>query len=141
MKGAAARGYRVNFIAVHWYGTDFRGGPAVLGLQDYLRAVYDRYHLPIWLTEFALASFKDPTPTFATAAEEATFLTQATKMLNGLPYVQRYAWFALPVGSPSGTAGLFDFDSRPVATEARPCLRIRLMTSALRTQGHGKVLN
>jgi putative glycosyl hydrolase len=117
MKGAAARGYRVNFIALHWYGTDFRVGPAVLGLQDYLRAVYDRYHLPIWLTEFALANFKNPTPTFPTAADEATFLTQATRMLSGLPYVQRYAWFALPVASPSGTAGLFNLGSSPVATE------------------------
>ncbi len=28
-------------------------------------------------------------------------------MLDGLPYVQRYAWFALPVSAGSGTTGLF----------------------------------
>ena len=36
MSGAAARGYRVNFITVHWYGADFTTGPAVQQLQSYL---------------------------------------------------------------------------------------------------------
>jgi Glycosyl hydrolase catalytic core len=54
MRGAAARGYRVSFITVHWYGSDYATGPAVSQLKSYLQAVYDRYHLPIWLTEFAL---------------------------------------------------------------------------------------
>ena len=26
-------------------------------LESYLQAIYDRYHLPIWLTEFALANY------------------------------------------------------------------------------------
>ena len=57
MTGARARGYRVNFITVHWYGGDFSTGPAVQQLESYLQAIYDRYHLPIWLTEFALTSY------------------------------------------------------------------------------------
>ncbi len=57
MQGAKARGYRVNFITVHWYGGDFDTGPAVSELQSYLQAIYDRYHLPIWLTEFALTNY------------------------------------------------------------------------------------
>lgn len=28
-------------------------------------------------------------------------------MLDGLPYAQRYAWFALPASAGSGTTGLF----------------------------------
>ncbi len=64
MRGAAARGYRVNFITVHWYGGDFRTGPAVQELESYLQAIYDRYHLPIWVTEFALANYGSATPTF-----------------------------------------------------------------------------
>src|ERR1700751_1740201 len=106
MKGAAADDYRVNFICLHWYGSDFRAGPAVQQLQNYLQAVYDRYHLPIWLTEFALINFEGPMPTFPTETQQAAFLTAATKMLAGLPWVQRYAWFALPVAPESGTAGL-----------------------------------
>jgi RNA polymerase sigma factor (sigma-70 family) len=115
MTGAKARGYRVNFITVHWYGGDFETAAAVQQLESYLQAIYDRYHLPIWLTEFALTSYAGPTPTFPTEAQQAAFLTAATTMLDGLPYVQRYAWFALPVSSGSGTTGLFN--EGPVATE------------------------
>jgi hypothetical protein len=113
MSGAEARGYRVNFITVHWYGTDFRTGPAVEQLHSYLQAVYNRYHRPIWLTEFALANFQAPTPYFATQSQQAAFLTAATRMLAGLSYVQRYAWFALPTAADTGTTGLVDADAKP----------------------------
>ena len=108
MTGAKQRGYRVNFIAVHWYGGDFAAGPAVQELESYLQAIYARYHLPIWVTEFALTSYSGGTATFPTEAQQAAFLTAATKMLDGLSYVQRYAWFALPTSSGSGTTGLFN---------------------------------
>ena len=113
MRGAAARGYRVNFITVHWYGGDFRTGPAVQELESYLQAIYDRYHLPIWVTEFALANFGSSTPSFPTEAQQAAFLTAAATMLDGLPYVQRYAWFALPTSAGSGTTGLFSAGAVP----------------------------
>jgi hypothetical protein len=114
MQGAQARGYRVNFITVHWYGSDFSTGPAVQQLESYLQAIYDRYHLPIWLTEFALINFGGG-PSYPTDAQQAAFLTAATQMLATLPYMQRYAWFALPVSSGSGTTGLFG--SGAVATQ------------------------
>ena len=114
MRGVRARHLRVNFITVHWYGGDFRTGPAVQELQSYLQAIYDRYHLPIWLTEFALTNFGGATPSFPTLAQQAAFVTAAAKMLAGLSYVQRYAWFALPVSSGSGTTGLFS--AGPVPT-------------------------
>jgi len=115
MTGAKARGYRVNFITVHWYGGDFSTGPAVQQLEGYLQAIYNRYHLPIWVTELALTSYAGPTPAFPTEAQQAAFLTAATTMLDGLPYLQRYAWFALPVSAGSGTTGLFN--PGPAATE------------------------
>jgi hypothetical protein len=108
MAGAKARGYRVDFITVHWYGGDFDTGPAVQQLESYLQAIYARYHLPIWVTEFALTNFSGGSATFPSEAQQAAFLTTATKMLDGLPYVQRYAWFALPTSSGSGTTGLFN---------------------------------
>ena len=58
MSGLKARGYRVDFIALHWYGSDFSPA-AVDQLRQYLQATYDRYHLPIWLTEYALINFRD----------------------------------------------------------------------------------
>jgi len=107
MQGAKAKGYRVNFITVHWYGGNFDTASAVSELQAYLQAIYDRYHLPIWLTEFALTDYGG-TPEFPTEEQQAAFLTAATSMLAGLPYVQRYAWFALPTSTGSGTTGLFN---------------------------------
>jgi hypothetical protein len=114
MAGAAARGYRVNFITVHWYGSNFATGPAVQELQGYLQAIYDRYHLPIWLTEFALASFSGATPSYPTESQQAAFLTAATTMLEHLSYVQRYAWFGL--GSPATFGSMGLFGNGPVAT-------------------------
>jgi RNA polymerase sigma factor (sigma-70 family) len=107
MTGAKRGGYRVDFITVHWYGGDFRTGRAVQELQSYLQAIYDRYHLPIWLTEFALTSYSGGTATFPGESRQAAFLTAATTMLDGLSYVRRYAWFALPTAAGSGTTGLF----------------------------------
>ncbi len=107
MAGAKARGYRVDFITVHWYGGDFRTGPAVQELESYLQAIYGRYHLPVWVTEFALTSYSGAAATFPSEAQQAAFLSAATTMLDGLSYVQRYAWFALPTSAGSGTTGLF----------------------------------
>jgi RNA polymerase sigma factor (sigma-70 family) len=113
MSGADARGYRVNFITLHWYGSDFATGAAVSQLQSYLQAVYARYHLPIWLTEFALANFGG-SPATPSEQQQAAFLTAATAMLQRLPYVQRYAWFGLQATATDGSMGLFG--TGPVAT-------------------------
>jgi hypothetical protein len=92
MKGAQAKGYRVDFIAVHWYGYGLTTATAVARLKAYLAATYARWHKPIWLTEYALARFS-PTPAYATAAQEAAFVKASAAMLDGLAYVERYAWF------------------------------------------------
>jgi hypothetical protein len=106
MRGATSRGYRVNFIAVHWYGVDFATRPAVLQLKSYLQAIYARYHLPVWLTEFALTKF-GATTSFPTQRQQAAFVTASASMLDHLTYVQRYAWFALPATPTDGSVGLF----------------------------------
>ena len=98
LSGAASRGLPVDFVALHWYGSDFTdAGNATLDLCDYLASVYDRYGKPIWLTEYALADFtrgvadaRYPTP-----AQQRAFVDASVPMLESLPFVQRYAWFAL----------------------------------------------
>ncbi len=107
MHGAASRGYRVNFIALHWYGGDFVTASAVAELKSYVQATYARYHLPIWLTEFALIGYNGATAIFPAPAQQAAFLTAAIRMLRGLSYVQRYSWFGLPATAEDGSAGLF----------------------------------
>ncbi|MBR7828376.1 sigma-70 family RNA polymerase sigma factor [Actinospica sp. MGRD01-02] len=107
MSGAHKDGYRVNFITLHWYGSDFDTNAAVSQLQSYIEAVYARYHVPIWLTEFALISWATGTAAYPTEAQQAAFLTAATSMLDSLSYVQRYAWFGLPATSGLPSTGLF----------------------------------
>jgi RNA polymerase sigma factor (sigma-70 family) len=111
MAGAAARGYRVDFITVHWYGSDFRPGPAVQQLSSYLHAIHDRYHLPIWVTEYALISFSGGTR-YPAPDQQAAFVTASAAMLDGLPYVERYAWFGLAASGPQTGTALFQ-DGRP----------------------------
>jgi hypothetical protein len=108
MSGAAARGYRVDFIPLHWYGSDFSSA-ATGHLMSYLQAVHDRYHKPIWLTEYALIDFTGPVPRYPSEAEQADFVRNSTAMLQSLAFVERYAWFTLststnPTGLYTGSA-------------------------------------
>ncbi|GIH14238.1 sigma-70 family RNA polymerase sigma factor [Rugosimonospora africana] len=115
MSGAASRGYRVDFITLHWYGGDFVTASAVSELKSYLSAVYNRYHKPIWLTEYALINFANGT-SYPSDSQQAAFVTASAKMLGGLSYVQRYAWFGLPAADSGPSTGLFH--SGPSVTAA-----------------------
>lgn len=107
MKGAEQSHFRVNFIAVHWYGADFETSAAVAQLRSYLESVHDRYGLPIWLTEYALIDFAPAGPIYPTDAEQAAFVTASVRMLDRLSFLRRYAWFALPAPSSGPSTGLF----------------------------------
>ncbi|WP_236710496.1 glycoside hydrolase family protein, partial [Streptomyces sp. 150FB] len=106
MSGARDRGYRVDFIALHWYGGDFRTEAAVGQLKSYIEAVHARYGKPVWLTEFALTDFSQGTR-YPTDDQQAAFLSAASTMLAGLPYVQRWAWFGLPASDSGPSTGLY----------------------------------
>ena len=116
MAGAAARGYRIDFIALHWYGSDFSAA-ATGHLRGYLQAVYDRYHKPIWLTEYALINFTG-SPRYPNAQQQAAFATSSVAMLENLSFVERYAWFALPATEGMGTGLYVDGDSPTAAGDA-----------------------
>ena len=107
MNGAKRRHYRVDFIAVHWYGADFHTAAAVAQLKSFLRKVYGRYNLPIWLTEYALIDFSPTGPIYPTSKAQAAFASASVKMLDSLGFVKRYAWFALPAPSSGPSSGLY----------------------------------
>ncbi|GAA0810025.1 sigma-70 family RNA polymerase sigma factor [Spirilliplanes yamanashiensis] len=117
MTGAEQRGLRVDFITVHWYGSDFSAA-AVGHLRDYLDAVHRRYGKPIWLTEYGLINFAG-SPKYPGTQQLTAFITGSTAMLEKLPYVQRYAWFGLPAVGDSAAFGLYrDADTPTAAGEA-----------------------
>jgi RNA polymerase sigma factor (sigma-70 family) len=113
MTGARSTGLKVDFIALHWYGSDF--SPAAVGhLRSYLQAVHNRYGKPIWLTEYGLIDFAG-SPKYPTGAQLAAFIAGSTAMMEKLSYVQRYAWFSLPAVGDHAAIGLYRDGSHPTA--------------------------
>jgi hypothetical protein len=105
ISGARAQNYRVDFIPLHWYGSDFSSAAAG-ELESYIQAVYNRYQLPIWITEYALIDFSGPT--YPSQDQQVDFINSSTAMFDSLSYVERYAWFSLstttsPTGLYTGT--------------------------------------
>jgi RNA polymerase sigma factor (sigma-70 family) len=115
MTGIKQRGYRVDFITLHWYGGDFSTN-ATNQLKNYIQNVYNRYHLPIWLTEYALMRFDNGT-VYPSADQQVTFVKNSTAMLQGLSYVERYAWFIL-YSKKSGDTGLYSNGTTPTGAGA-----------------------
>ena len=98
MDSAAAEHLRVDFICVHMYvGTDD------VSFVQTLQQVYNQYHLPIWITEFATADWNATTTASNqyTAAEALGYMQRLLPQLDSLPYVKRYSWFS---GDPANAA-------------------------------------
>ncbi|WP_431930497.1 glycoside hydrolase family protein [Micromonospora sp. RP3T] len=108
LSGARQRGMRVDFIALHWYGSDF-GPAAPQHLMNYVRAVHERYGLPVWVTEFSLTNFTGH-PRYPSAGQLTEFVREATARLQAAPYVERYALFALPASGEAAALGLYRED-------------------------------
>ncbi len=113
ISGVRARGYRLDFITLHWYGSDFSAA-ATNHFSSYVKAVHDRYRLPIWVTEYGLINFSG-TPKYPNTQQITSFIKASTSVLEGLPYVERYAWFSLPAVGESLPYGLYRDGSTPTA--------------------------
>jgi hypothetical protein len=87
LEGAKQRGYRVDFLALHWYG-DCRDTTA---LETFLQA-WESWGLPIWITEWSCRE--------QDAATNLAFLERAIPMLATHPLVERVAWFAVRTAAP-----------------------------------------
>jgi hypothetical protein len=111
LTGARQQHRRVDFVTLHWYGSDFSNAAAGQFL-GYLKAVHDRYGLPVWVTEYGLINFVG-TPKYPNTQQLTTFITQTTRQMQATPYVERYAWFALPAVGDSAGYGLYRDGSTP----------------------------
>ncbi|MDX6766001.1 MAG: glycoside hydrolase family protein [Candidatus Methylacidiphilales bacterium] len=101
MRQSMERGYRIDFVCVHYYESNF--SDPIEGskkLKAFLESVYGLYNKPIWLTEFALSNWKTP----AHPDQQRAYMEAVLPMLESLPFVERYAWFALPP-NPHGDEG------------------------------------
>ncbi len=96
MQEADRRGYRVDFVCLHWY-QDITHPDAVEHLRRFLIENWERYRKPIWLTEFSGSNGEwiQPANPPVDAVKNAEFVRRALPMLESLPFVERYAWFEL----------------------------------------------
>ena len=109
MDKANQKHLRVDFLCLHWYG-DITANNAVGELQKYLQSYWDRYHLPIWLTEYSGADFSFHLR-HTTTQDNAAFATASAAMMDRLPFVERYAWFGTqwtPESKDYPTSGLYE---------------------------------
>ncbi len=97
---AKAQDVRIDVIAVHWYdwGSNPVANPNPTGdqvfarFQTYLNNVYNRFGLPIWITEFNANPARSQ-------EVNARFLELALPYLESLDYVERYCWYPYNVGT------------------------------------------
>jgi len=101
----------VDFIVMHCYSSS-------TNINDVLKMIDDnwaKYRKPIWIKEFALASFGADSPWGAgrnDPALVAAFMGQLLPELDRRAYVERYAWY--PFGTDDihgGASALFDYST------------------------------
>ncbi len=95
MNAANSRSYRVDFIALHFY-PDFTDPNSIDDLRNKITAVYNKHQKPIWITEIGTVDINAwgiPTKAVPTQYAADEYMKKVIPMLEGLSYVERYAWF------------------------------------------------
>lgn len=101
MKGAKTRGYRIDFLALHWYG-DCSSTEGLKNFLDY----YDAFGMPMWLTEWSC--YKQD------MATNTSFLKKIMPVLESYERLERYAWYSNRTTSETyAGAALFDSTGKP----------------------------
>jgi hypothetical protein len=92
---ATTRHLKVDFIALHFYASITDTGAAAR-IKSQIEAVRQAYGKPIWVTELGIIDTRTGNVGSASTnwVKAANQLRALTKMLDGLSYVQRYAWVA-----------------------------------------------
>jgi hypothetical protein len=92
---ARTRHLRVDFIALHFY-QDFTDPQAVHELRSQLISIHRRYGRPLWITEIGaldIRAWGEHMHSAPSTALAIAYLRRLLPMLDGLGFVQRYAWF------------------------------------------------
>ena len=107
---ARRRDLRIDFICLHRY-PDISDPHCVDEMLDMIEQAHRKYELPIWLTEFGAAdvsAWHQPQHSKPTAEMAQSFLQKLLPILERLPYVERYAWFADRVDNEYSLGSIFD---------------------------------
>ncbi|MFR1378055.1 MAG: glycosyl hydrolase [Clostridium neonatale] len=101
----------VDFIAVHCY----LDGPWADTFLEMIDDCYEKYHKPIWITEFGIAEWnqgKWNTNNPDALRDIAEFMKKVIPALDKREYVERYAWFPFdPTDKYGGASGLYDMNT------------------------------
>ena len=127
-----------DFICIHWYGE-----PKASSFTNYLTAVYNKYKLPIWVTEYSCADWKAtccpnnatqhtagydwsvPTNENISTNATAQFMRDTISFMNSSSFVERFSWkerFLLgnPDGTPPGADEYMTPEAVPKTTQGGP---------------------
>ncbi|HEX4084978.1 MAG TPA: glycosyl hydrolase, partial [Chthoniobacteraceae bacterium] len=118
MPEAKRRGLRIDFVCLHRY-PDISNPKAVDQVEAMLREAYDRYGLPVWLTECGAADvslWHQPQVSRPTPEMAEDFVIRLLAMLERLPFVERYAWFADRVAKAYRLGTLFEMYGAKITT-------------------------
>ena len=110
---AKRRGLRVDFVCLHMY-PDISHPDAADWVAEMVEEAYKKFGLPVWLTECGAADVAvwnhprvcKPTPEMA-----RSFLKKLIGLLERLPFVERYAWFADRVADEYALGTIFHLHS------------------------------
>jgi hypothetical protein len=86
MTQVKAKGLRVDFIAMHWYG--WNAGSCTASQLEGAVNWASQWNLPVWVTEFGCMGSSNPDDQTL-----LTFFNAAIPMLKKHPLVERYAWY------------------------------------------------
>lgn len=103
MKEADKRGYRVDYIGVHWYG-----GTDTAGFKAKMKRIYEKYgKRPLLITEFAPADWKtggDINKHKHKPESVLNFMKEVMPWMEEQDWIAGYSWFSFDIDSPQGTS-------------------------------------
>jgi hypothetical protein len=108
IKEADKRGYRVDYIGVHWYG-----GTDAAGFKAKMKRIYEKYgKRPLLITEFAPADWKtggDIKKHKHKPDAVLAFMKDVLPWMEQQDWITGYSWFSFKIDAPEGTSSaLFD---------------------------------
>jgi Glycosyl hydrolase catalytic core len=106
MKSSRDNGYRVDYVAIHWYG-----GPNFDAFRRIMTEYHTKFQVPLIITEFAPADWqaRSVDTNRLTRCKVLEFMKLALPWLESTDWIIGYSWFPFPTtSSPGCMSALFD---------------------------------